>query len=384
MASRSWVDVDLDAVAANVATLAACAPEAKLCAVVKANGYGHGAIPIASAAVEAGAQILAVAQVDEGLALRDAGLNVPIWVLSEPDPAEFPAAAAAGLEPALYSPDGIDVAASTSTPRSPLRVHLKVDTGMHRVGVRADDAVALARRIVAAPGLTLGSVWTHLACADADGEGPADKDDTVTARQLDRYEAVLGALGDAGIEVPLRHAANSAATIAHPRSHWDVVRCGISLYGLAPSPGLVDRVPLRPALAWRSRVSFVKRLGPGDGVSYGQRGVVSQPSTIATVPVGYADGYRRGLWNRRGAVLINGRRCPIVGVVTMDQTIVDCGRPDHGAHEGVAVGDEVVLIGRQGAEQITADELAASLDTINYEIPCAIGNRVERRYHQQR
>ena len=389
MARRSWVDIDLDAVAANVANLAACAPAAKLCAVVKANGYGHGAVPVARTALDAGAAILAVAQVDEGIALRAAGIDAPIWVLSEPEPEEFAPAAAHDLQPAVYSPDGIQDAIGA---KRPLTVHLKADTGMHRVGARPTDVVTLAQKIEAAPNLTLGSVWTHLASADIDGEqrradgraqGAADGGDggarrgaatTTTDDQLDCYEAVLAALDDAGIEVPLRHAANSAGTIAHPRSHGDVVRCGIAIYGLPPSPGLAGRVALRPALTWRSRVSFVKELHPGDAVSYGHRRVISRTSRVATVPVGYADGYRRNLWNRGGVMLIGGRRRPIVGVVTMDQVVVDCGRDE------VQAGDEVVLIGRQCDEEVTADELAAALGTINYEIPCGIGHRVGRRY----
>ena len=391
MVSRSWVDIDLDAVAANVATLAACASPAELCAVVKANGYGHGAVPVARIALESGATRLAVAQVDEGVALRAAGIDATIWVLSEPEPTEFAVAAANGLETAVYSRGGIaDAAASGSR----LTVHLKADTGMNRVGARPADIVTLARSIEAEGNLTLGSVWTHLASADADGEHapikhsthpgsahpgsahpgsanpgsanpggahPGSADDcvdpaagTVTSEQLDRYDTILRALDEAGIEVPLRHAANSAATIAHPRSHGDVVRCGIAIYGLPPSPGLAGRVALRPAMTWRSRVSFVKELSAGDAVSYGHRRVVSRTSRVATIPVGYADGFRRNLWNRGGAVLIGGRRRPIVGVVTMDQTVVDCGTDD------VVDGDEVVLIGSQGDETIAADDLAAS------------------------
>lgn len=379
MASRSWVDVDLDAIAANVATLAECAPAAKLCAVVKANGYGHGALPVARTALASGAEILAVAQVDEGVALRRAGIEAPIWVLSEPEPEEFDAAAANGLEPAVYTHRAIEAAAGVG---SPLVVHLKVDTGMHRVGAHPVDVVGLAGTVGASPNLTLGSVWTHLACADADGEavaeplatGPRADTCTVTHEQLDRYEAVLAALDEAGIDVPLRHAANSAGTIAHPRSHHDVVRCGVSLYGLPPSPGLAGRVPLRPALTWRTRVSYVKELRAGDAVSYGHRRVVSRTSRAATLPVGYADGYRRGLWNHGASALVGGRRRPILGVVTMDQTVVDCGDDD------VEPGDEVVLLGRQGDAEITADDLAAALGTINYEISCGIGPRVERRY----
>ena len=374
MVSRSWADIDLGAIVANAKALQAVAPSSELCAVVKANGYGHGAEAVARAAIDAGATRLAVAQVDEGLALREAGFDVPIWVLSEPLVGELASAAEVGLDVAVYSPEAIDAAATTPG----LRLHLKIDTGMHRVGAAPQDAVALARRIELHPNLSLGSVWTHLASADIDGELAPQTGDgdgqTFTSRQLDRYEQVLADFETAGIEVPLRHAANSAGAIAHPRSHFDVIRCGIALYGLPPSLGLAPRVDLRPAMTWRTAVSFVKRLAAGDGVSYGQQQSVDVPTTIATIPVGYADGYRRSLWSTGGAVLIGGRRRPIVGVVTMDQLLVDCGDDD------VSVGDEAVLIGNQGSATVTADDLATSLGTINYEIPVAVGARVARRY----
>ena len=367
----------------------------------KANGYGHGGAEVALTVLAAGATRLAVAQVEEGLALRAAlrgvGLDAPILVLSEPEPDELGPAVQAQLEPALYSIRGIEAAVAavgrTGSPAGSLVVHLKIDTGMHRVGAAPADAVALARRIAAADQLELGSVWTHLACADgltATGELAVE----TTNAQLDCYDQALAAIDQAGIEVPLRHAANSAGTLAHPRSHYDLVRCGIAVYGLAPGPGLVSaltnrptgdrsapaspssagQVSLRPALTWRSRVSFVKRLRAGEAISYGHRTTLEADTTVASIPVGYADGFRRGLWRSGGAMLINGRRRPILGVVTMDQTMVDCG------HDDVAPGDEVVLIGTQGAHTITADDLAAQLGTINYEICTSIGPRVERRF----
>ena len=415
--SRAWADVDLGAIGHNVRVLRELAAPAELCAVVKANGYGHGAVEVARAAVAAGATRLAVAQVAEGLALREAGLAVPIWVLSEPDPAEMPTVVAAGLEPAVYSPAAIDAAEAAASAGSPsagssvertvsreprpdgelhretpgiggkgdadggagavsgLPVHLKIDTGMHRVGAAPDDAVALARRIIGAPGLRLGSVWTHLACADTvspDGRLLA----AVTEAQLACYEEVLAGLAAAGIEVPLRHAANSAGTIAHPSARYDVVRCGIALYGLPPAPGMVGWAPLRPALSWRTRVSFVKRVAAGESISYGHRRTLDRETTVATVPVGYADGLPRGLWANGGSLLVGGRRRPILGVVTMDQTMVDCG------DDPVQVGDEAVIIGPQGDGAITADDLAAAMGTINYEICTSISPRVARRYHR--
>ncbi|MEM7341001.1 MAG: alanine racemase [Actinomycetota bacterium] len=361
--SRSWVDVDRTAIGANVATLRAAAGGAELCAVVKADGYGHGAVPVARAAVDAGASRLAVAQVAEGIALRAAGFGEPIMVLSEPTPDEFDAAATFALEPTLYSPAGVQAAARAGG----LTAHLLVDTGMARVGAAPAEAVAIARQILASGRLALGSVWTHLACADDASQ------DHVTTAQVATYDDVLADMAAARIEVPFRHAANSAGVIAHPAAHYDMVRCGIALYGLPPDPALADRVALRPALSWTTRVSYVKRLDADVPVSYGHRQRTTGPTTVATIPVGYADGLRRAWWEQ-GEVLIGGRRRPIIGVVTMDQTMIDCG--DHGA----APGDEVVLIGHQGDESITVDDMAEALGTITYEVPCLIGNRVERRY----
>lgn len=360
--SRSWAEIDLDAISANVAALRAMAPTAEFCAVVKADGYGHGAAMVADAALRAGATCLAVAQVEEGLALREAGFGEPILVLSEPEADEFDAAARAALEPTLYSPAGVMAAARVGG----MSVHLNVETGMQRVGVAADEAVAVAKQILSTDRLGLSSVWTHLACAD-------DPAASTTDDQLDRYEAVLRSMAGAGIVVPLRHAANSAGTIGHPRSHYDLVRCGISIYGLAPSPQLGTRIELRPALTWHTSVGFVKRVAAGTAISYRHRETVEVDTTVATIPVGYADGLRRDWW-RDGTVLIGGKRRPILGVITMDQTMVDCG------DDGVAPGDDVVLIGVQGSASIAADEIADSLHTINYEIPVRIGSRVERRY----
>lgn len=360
--SRSWVEIDLEAIGANVRALGAMAGPAEVCAVVKADGYGHGAAMVANAALDAGAQSLAVAQVEEGLALREAGFGEPIIVLSEPEPDEFDDVARAALEPTLYSPAGVMAAARVGG----MSVHLKIDTGMRRVGATTDEAVAIAKQILSTDRLGLGSVWTHLACAD-------DAESSTTEHQLDRYESVLAALADAGVRVPTRHAANSAGTIGHPRSRYDLVRCGIAIYGLAPSRVLGEQIDLVPALAWKTTVGYVKRVQAGDAISYGHRQTVEVDTTVATIPVGYADGLRRGWW-RDGGVLVGGKRRPVLGVITMDQTMLDCG------DDGVAPGDEAVLLGAQGSVAITADDMADALETINYEIPVLIGPRVERRY----
>ena len=367
--ARAWADIDLDALRHNVDVLCAAAAGAELCAVVKADAYGHGMERIAAAALDAGASRLAVAQVAEGERLRLAGIDAEIWVMSEPRPDEMATAAWSRLQPTVYSSAGIAAAAAGGV----RTVHLKIDTGMHRVGARPDDAVSLGRAATGA-GLHLGSVWTHLATADDLTTADADA-------QLDRYDETIDTLTAAGIEVGLRHAANSAGTLFRPRAHHDVVRPGIALYGIAPDVAVLGHpavAPLRPVMQLSTRVGFVKRLEPGDRVSYGLRGGTDRPTNVATLPIGYADGVQRMRWNRGGSVLIGGRRRPIVGVVTMDQMVVDCG------DDAVAPGDEAVLLGRQGGETIDAWEWAGQADTIGYEVVCGIGARVERRYHDGR
>lgn len=366
---RAWADIDLEAVAANVAALRDRVAPAAVCAVVKAGGYGHGAVEVARAAVDAGADWLAVAHVAEGEALRDAGLRAPVLLLSEPDLSLMPRVVDADLRPTLYTHAGIAAASEAADAAGvTLPAHLKVDTGMRRVGADPVDAVARAKEIVAAPGLELEGVWTHLAVAD-------DPDDPFTAEQLRRYDAVLDELAAAGTRPAVRHAANSAAAIAHPAARYDLVRCGIAVYGIAPSARLSGDVALQPAMTLRSEVAFVKQVGAGEGISYGLRHRVERDTTVATVTIGYADGVRRRLSEVGGEVLIGGRRRPIVGTITMDQLMVDCG------DDPVAPGDEVVLIGRQGDAAISADEWAEHLETIAYEVVCGIGPRVCRRWH---
>jgi alanine racemase len=360
----TWVEVDLDAVAHNVALLVERSAPAEVCAVVKADGYGHGAVPVGRAALDGGASWLAVALVEEAAELRAAGIDAPILLLSEARPDEFAEVAALDLRATVYTPAGVRAAGAAG---GPLRVHLKVDTGMHRVGAQPADVVDLARAVVEVPGLVLEAVWTHCAVAD-EPERP------FTAEQLARLDAVLAALADAGIDVAVVHAANSAGAIAHPAARRSMVRCGIAVYGIDPSPELAGALPLRPALRLRSEVTLVKHVAAGEGVSYGLRHTFDRDTTVATVPVGYADGVRRRLGLLHQEVLIGGRRLPIVGVVTMDQLMVDCGDAP------VAVGDEVVLLGRQGVDEVLATEWAAALDTIGYEITCALGPRLPRRY----
>jgi alanine racemase len=364
----TWAEVDAAAIEHNVAALARLAAPAELCVVVKADGYGHGAVDAARAALAAGAGRLAVALPEEGAVLRAGGIDAPVLVLSEAPVGDAGVVVEHDLEPTAYTEAGIAALAGAVRAGGPLAVHLKVDTGMHRVGCVPADTLRLAKEIAAEPGLALASVWTHLAVAD-------EPDDPFTAEQLRRYREVLAGLEAAGLDVPLRHAANSAGTIAHPDARFDMVRCGIAAYGIPPAEGLDGDLGLRPALRLVSTVSHVKVVPAGSAVSYGLRYRVERPSVIATVPIGYADGVRRSLAAVGGEVLIGGRRRPIAGTVTMDQLMVDCGDDD-----SVAVGDEVVLIGAQGDDEIPAVEWGRRLGTIGYEIVCGIGPRVPRRW----
>jgi len=373
MGRPSFVEVDCAALAANAATLRAAAGEARLCAVVKANGYGHGAAEAANAALNAGAEWLAVALVEEGVALRDAGISAPVLILSEAPSDLVRVAYDSNLTPTVYSERSI-VEAAEAAGTQPWSVHLKVDTGMHRAGADPRDVLNLARRITAEPGLVLGGTWTHLARAD-------EPDSSLTDAQLAVFEEVLLSLTSSGIDPGLRHAANSAGTLAFPSAHFDMVRAGIALYGIDP---LVDarqltspaaNVVLVPALSVRSEVTMVRPIEQGEGVNYGHRWTADRPSIVALVPIGYADGVRRDAGLRGGAVLIGGVRRPIRGVVTMDQLVVD-------VTDGPSVqrGDEVVVIGRQGEEEISANEVAAQLGTIGYEVVCALSARLPRNY----
>ena len=370
----AWAEVDLNSIRHNVGLLARLVAPAGVMAVVKADGYGHGSVASAYAALEAGATWLAVALVEEGVELRDAGIDMPILLLSQPPVEAARAVVDAGLTPVVHSLRFVDAlakaAADAGIDAQP--VHLKVDTGMHRIGCSPSEALDLAPVIKKHRELHLQGLLTHFAVAD-------EPDNPYTARQVAVFEAVRKELARMGIRPPLVHAANSAGVLTAPQAHYDLVRCGISIYGIAPAAELEGRLALRPALSLKARVSFVRRLVAGERLSYGLRYELDVPSTVITVPVGYADGVPRRLGEAGGEVLIGGRRKPIAGTVTMDQLLVDLG-PGPDADE-IEVGSEVVLLGRQGDDEITAKEWAERLGTIPYEVCCGIGERVPRRYN---
>jgi alanine racemase len=374
----AWIDVDLDAIEHNVEVLRAVVAPSEVWCVVKANGYGHGATDVARAALSAGAAGLCVALVQEGVELRAAGIDAPVLVLSEQPEAMVETIVGHRLTPTVYTPAFIRAlaAAVSEAGVTGVPVHLKVDTGMQRVGAHPDDVDALVALLDDhAPMLRLAGVFTHLAMAD-------EPDDRATSTQLATFDGVLAALGGSqrlgpGVAV---HVANSAGALAHPTSRRAFVRAGIAVYGISPGRG-VDELcgALRPALALRAKVSFVKPVRAGSHISYGWRHRFATDTTVATVPIGYADGVPRRLSSTGGEVLIGGRRRPIVGVVTMDQLMVDCGQ----GGDPVRPGDEVVLIGEQdgqdGPQRIRAEDWAELLGTIGYEIVCGISDRVPRR-----
>lgn len=341
-------------------------PKTAVWAVVKADAYGHGAVPVARAALRAGAQGLVVALAEEGVALRRAGIAAPVLVLGAHWGRQPEWIAAYGLEAAVVDLGSAErlSAAARATGR-PIPVHVKIDTGMGRVGFLWDGPVVeQISRVLRLPGLVPAGLMTHLAQADEPDPAP-------TRRQWERFLDVVDALRRAGMEFPRVHAANSAAGWRFPGMGADVVRLGIALYGLAPG---ADGPPLRPAMTVRSAVVQVKRVAAGFTVGYGATYRTPGPATLATIPMGYADGLRRGLSNR-GAVLLHGQRAAIVGRVSMDQVVV-------AAPDGVEVvpGDPVVLLGSQGPASVTADDWARWLDTIHYEVVTGISARVPRVY----
>ena len=373
----SLIRVHLAAIEANAARLAALAPGAALCAVVKAGGYGHGAAAAAAAARAGGASWLAVATTAEASELADViEGDPPVLVLSELDHADAAQAAAELPDQVRFTiatPAGVEALAAaaahpSSGSRQPRRVHLKIDTGMHRMGADPGDLAPVADALARTGAVRLEGVWTHLAVAD----DPADE---FTAVQLTHFETALAELDRLGAlsgPVPvITHTANSAGLLAHPRSHREMVRAGIALYGVAPAPALAGRVRLDPALELVSRVTAVRTVAAGESVSYGRSWYAAEPTRVATVPVGYADGVRRHSGQAGVEVLIRGRRCPILGTVTMDQLMV-------AADAEVSVGDEVVLIGTQGSERVTVDEVAERLGTIAYEVLVGLGPRLPR------
>ena len=365
----AWVEVDLEAIQKNVALLAKQAGKAQLWATVKANGYGHGAVQVAQAALGAGATGLCVALADEAHELRQAKITAPILIVSEQPATQFEQMLRDDVVATLYNESTINSYAKTASDLGIVgKVHLKVDTGMHRVGAPVASAMTRCRQIKSLASLQLDGVYTHFAAADLPNHDE-------TAKQVQRFDNVVAELDQESLRPKYVHTSNSAAAMRVLSATTDIARVGIAIYGIAPSGELESMAKdLQPALSLHARVSHVQHLAAGEGVSYGLRTKLSQAATIATLPIGYADGVQRRLWKVGGEVLIGGKRCPIVGVVTMDQLMVNCGDAD------VQIGDHAILIGAQGSQSISANEVAAKLETIGYEIVCGISARVPRKY----
>jgi alanine racemase len=358
---RAWAEVDLGAIRNNVAYLeGVIGPKTMLMAVVKADAYGHGAIAVTKACLDCGVRRFAVATVEEGVRLRRAGVCTPILVFGVPDPKDFESFFRWNLTvtvPDWQSAQRLSHSAQSLGHR--LNVHLKLDTGMGRLGVLYTNGPDFVEKVANLPGLIVEGVYTHLSTADSD---------TVHAtRQISRFVDVIGAISARGIEIPCYHMASSAGAIDYPDSRLNMVRVGLALYGLYPEPQLV------PALSWKAKLSEIKEVPPGWGIGYGQTYTTKAKTRIGVLPVGYADGYTRRL-KGKAKVLIGGRPYPVVGNICMDQLMVDLGS------DPVGVDDEVVLIGTQGNNRISAQDLANWSDTISYEIVCAIGPRIPRLY----
>lgn len=365
----TWAEIDLEAITYNVKAIKAhLGPRVGFMAVVKANAYGHGAVPVAQTALAAGADWLAVNRVEEGIALRQAGFQARILVMGYCLPTQAAAVVEHNLTPVVTTLATATALADLAKPLNrPFPVHLKIDTGMGRFGLLPEEVVGFTRALQELPPLQLEGIFSHFATAD-------EADTTFSQRQLQGYREVIAAVEAAGIHPPLKHLANSAAGLALPDAHYHLVRLGIAMYGLPPSNEINWPITFRPAMTLKTRLARLRVLPAGASVGYGRTFIALAPTPIALVPVGYGDGYPR-LCSNRGAMLVRGQRAPIVGRVSMDQTSVDVSGIDN-----VTQDDEVVVFGRQGEAEITAAEVAMWAETINYEIVTGLAARVPRVY----
>jgi alanine racemase len=364
----TWLEIDLGAISNNVSQLCQISGRPVM-AVVKANGYGHGMVAAAGAALKGGAAWLAVARLEEALALRQAGITADILVMGYTPPARIVTAAQENIRLAVYDAEVIEAyAARLSAAGLTVNVHLKVDSGMGRLGIAPEEGAAFLHWLRKKSQLLVEGLFTHFARAD-EPQRPE------THQQLERFQALVRAVEADGIRPRCVHAANSAATLGFPEGRFDMVRCGIAIYGLTPG-NEVDGLPaaFRPAAAWKARLTSVKTLPPGSGVGYGHRYLTTSAERVGVISAGYADGFRRRLGN---FVLVGGQRVAVRGGVCMDQAMValDC-------VPGAKIGDEVVLVGTQGGSRITAEEVGAAWGTINYDVVCGLANRLPRFYRE--
>ncbi len=364
----SWAEIDLDAIAHNTRALKGLVGEkTQLLAVVKANAYGHGVLPVARTALEAGAAWLGVNLCDEGVQLRQAGIKAPILTLGYTPATQAATVVANRLTPTINTIEIAEALNAVADPANPLAVHVKVDTGLSRYGMMPDEVIPFAQRLAQMKGLRLEGLFTHYASAD-------EADKTSARKQFAVYMDTLARLTQVGVAIPIRHAAASGATLDMPETHLDMVRCGVAIYGLWPSHEVSRPIDLHPALSLKARIARLRALPVGTGIGYGGTFVTSRPTVAALLPIGYADGIKRS-YSNKGTALVHGQRARVLGRVSMDQMVVDVtGIPD------VAEGDEVVLIGRQGGDEITCDEMAGVMGTINYEVTVGLAPRLPRVY----
>lgn len=362
--------IDHDALRWNLRQIRAkVGPEVKILSMVKANGYGHGAVAISQTLASVGGDAFGVATLEEGIELRQAGIRTPILVVAGAYGEQLEQFLSYDLTPTIYEIEGVRILEAAAKRRGKnLNVHLKIDSGMGRLGLLADETNSWIPELKKCSALKLEGVFSHFSHAES-VEGD------YTREQLDIFKRVIQLLRKEGLAPRLVHFANSAATITLPAAYFDMVRPGIMLYGVYPSPAMANQILLKPVLSWKTKILQLKKVPPGTSISYGQTFVTNRESMIATLPVGYADGYQRLLSNR-GQVLVDGQRAPVVGRVCMDLTMIDVTDI-----RKVQQGDEVVLLGRQGDAEISADEMAAWANTISYEILTSIGVRVPRIHH---
>jgi alanine racemase len=370
----AWVEIDREAIRHNLKRFRKLlGPDVKILAVVKADGYGHGAVESARLALATGATTLGVSSVDEGIELRRAGIAAPILILAEPPIEAIPLVLQHQLVPSIYNMEfALALGETADAQGRPSPYHLKVDTGMNRVGVHYSDAGDFLRTISFHRGLDLQGVFTHFATAD-------DINTAGFKRQIERFEQALSVIRYMGVSPGVIHAANTSAAIRYKQAHYDMVRLGIGIYGLHPSEVTKSIIELRPAMSVRGRISFLKSVPIGEGVSYSHTYLSPGNVLIATIPIGYGDGISRVLSNRMD-VLVGGRRLPQVGNICMDMMMVEIDQRASALHPraNIELGDEVIIIGRSGNDEITLDDMAKMLGTINYELACRFGLRLDR------
>lgn len=377
---RTWAEINLDAFAYNYQQIRkAIAPSAKLCAVIKADAYGHGAVRVAEELQALGTDFFAVSNLEEALQLRLSGISIPILVLGYTPTSHVKTLSEQNISQCVYAWDYAQkLSAEAVKQQVEIKAHLKIDTGMNRIGFHlsespTEEEIQPLLSVCRLPHLDWQGIFTHFAVADEAQDG---KD--FTKHQMHCFTRACQILQQHGFTFPLRHVSNSAAILDYPQTHMDMVRAGIILYGLYPSAKVQHNQKLHPTLALKSVVSHVKVIQKGDTVSYGRIFTAEHAMKIITVPIGYADGYPRILSLNGADVLVGGKRCKIVGRICMDQLMADASKLD-----SVQIGDEVTLIGRDGEEEITADELAGYQESINYEVICDIGKRVPRVYYKK-